>query len=631
MSVFEPDGRIARFERDANDFSLALEGEDLSTAQAPRPTLAWMFAVCAFVVLSLCTRLFFLQVASGADHELLAAGNRIRTRHVLPPRGLIFDRNGELLAKNVAAFALQIVPANLPEDPTERELVYTKVARLTNQPAEQIAHKVEAGGLRSLTPVTLADHLDHDEALTDKLVIGQMPGIEVVEKAQREYENISGLAHILGYTGNVSPGDLATNDQYLLTSIVGRTGVEATYEDRLQGIPGVEQVEVDSRGYFQRVIDTQQPIPGDDITLTLDAGLERKLSASLEAARTDPSSDTKHAAAGVAIDPRNGEILAMVSLPDYDNNDFAHGISPDRLSELTNDPTAPLTNRAVSGVYPSGSVIKPFVAAGGLADGIITPDTTIDAPGQITVGKWVFRDWKTHGLVNVTRAIAVSSDVFFYAVGGGWDKIPGLGVDRLTYYLQLFGFGKKTGIDLPSEAAGLVPTPAWKELVKGESWYLGDTYHLAIGQGDFLSTPLQVAHATATIAADGQVSTPHVLFQDQPHSSQREPLNPPTPSTDPLLPEMPLVTAKAGMGEAVRNGSARLLQQLPVSAGGKTGTAQFGTEDKTHAWSTAFAPYDDSQIALAILVEGAGGGDAVAMPVIRDVLDWYFTHQSLDQ
>ncbi len=628
MSVFEPSRRIARFERAAHEFTFVTDGEVLATESTHRPSLAWFFALTACVLLALVSRLIVLQVAFGADHQLLADGNRVRTRYTLPPRGLILDRHGDVLAKNVAAFAVELVPADLSQDPEERGRVYDQAAAVSGRPREEIVALVEDTGLRSLTPLLLAEQLDHQQALEAKLVIGQLPGLRVVERARREYRSLPGLAHLLGYTGKVSPEDLAGNPSYLLTSIVGRAGLEATYESQLQGEPGLDQVEVDSRGYFQRVIESTPPLPGDDVRLTLNAELQERLGAALNAARTRPDAEEQGSAVGVALDPRDGSVLAMVSLPDYDNNLFARGIDQAALEQLTSDEQAPLTNRAIAGTYPSGSVIKPMVAAGGLADGIITPSTSINAPGEIRIGEWVFPDWKVHGTVNVGRAIAVSSNVFFYALGGGWESIKGLGVERLTHYLRLFGFGEPTGIDLPGEVAGLVPTPEWKERVKNEPWYLGDTYHLAIGQGDLLVTPVQIARATAAIANQGRLVTPHLFLGHQPNDSDRPAMTPPGPLVEELLPRDHLETVRAGMAQAVQDGSARQLQSLPVRAGAKTGTAQFGGGEETHAWFSAFAPYDEPEIVLVVLIEGGGAGNEVAMPVATEVLTWYFSRGS---
>jgi penicillin-binding protein 2 len=328
----------------------------------------------------------------------------------------------------------------------------------------------------------------------------------------------------------------------------------------------------------------------------------------------------------VAINPQNGEVLAMVSIPTYNNNLFAKGISNDDYQKLINDSGKPLFNRAVSGTYPSGSTIKPFMASAGLQESVITTNTTINDSGEIAVGNYVYHDWKAHGLVSVSKAIAESCDVFFYAVGGGWDKIKGLGVAKIDDYLTKFGFGGKLGIDIPGEAGGLVPSPKWKEQAKNESWYLGDTYHMSIGQGDFLVTPLQLANATAAIANGGQVLKPYIVKEIKDNNGTVVKITEKTVLNQNFISSDNIEAVRSGMRLAVTSGTARQFNDLPVAIAAKTGTAQFGDSDKTHAWMTAFGPYNDPKIAVAVLIEGGGEGYAAAGPVTKDILNWYFSH-----
>ncbi len=610
MSVFEPTGSLGTMPERDEEFSWTAPDDETIPIErdAPLP-LARLFAVVGLVSLLLVGRLAFLQVAEGKDHQLLAQGNRIRVNEILPSRGLITDRFGTVLATNVASFALTLVPADLSTDRAQRDTVYELAARLADADPAALKERSEAGGVRSLQPIILKDHLAQPDAIADKVAVGDTPGLSVVEQPQRSYERLPGLAHILGYTGKVNEEQLAATPYYSYRSVVGKTGIEQTYDSRLYGRPGIEQVEVNSKGYFQRVVGEQPPVPGETVALTLDAGLQRVLGETLAAKAAEVQAA---AASAVALDPRDGSVLAMVSLPDYDGNLFAGGISADDLAALTTDPNHPLNNRAIAGLYPSGSVVKPVVAAAGLAEGVITEQTTLDVPGEIRIGDFVFPDWKVHGLTDVRKALSVSSDIFFYAVGGGWDKVSGLGISRLDRYLMLFGFGERTGIDLPGEAAGLVPTPEWKQRVKHEGWFTGDTYHLAIGQGDFLSTPLQVVHSIAIVANRGVPAAPHLVASD------------PVSAAAPVVDDRWLEIVRQGMKQSVESGSSRQLQALPVTSGGKTGTAQFGTEDKTHAWFTAFAPYDNPEIAIVVLVEGGGEGNEIAEPVAVAALQWFF-------
>ncbi|MBI4023119.1 penicillin-binding protein 2 [Candidatus Berkelbacteria bacterium] len=626
MSIFEPGGTFGFLRRSGAEFNWVL---DEPAAEEPaswhRVGLGHLILM-VLVTASLVVRLLFLQVSQATDNQLLAAGNRIRNRLIEPPRGLIVDRNGVVIAKNAAEFAVELTPADLPREQPLRQAVYDAVATLLTYDRARLIAEVEAEGLFSLHPLILAEHLSHEQSIVLKVLLQDLPGVRVINRARREYERAPGLAHLLGYTGQSSDPALLTKPGYSAVSRVGRAGVEATYEAVVRGSSGVEQVEVDSRGHLERIIGQQPPVAGETLALTVDLEFQRVLGERLARAIEEAKA---RAGVAVALDPRDGGIVAMVSLPDYDNNEFSLGLSEERYAALLADERDIFTNRAIAGVYPSGSVIKPVVAAAGLADGRISADTTIDAPAQIEIGEFIFPDWKRHGLTDVRKALAVSSNVFFYAVGGGWDKIHGLGAERLGHYLELFGFGRVSGIDLGGEVAGLVPSPEWKQAVKGEPWYLGDTYHLAIGQGDLLVTPLQVANAIGSIANGGRLLEPHLVRATLPAESDpadvaRADSVPPTVTNDALVAPAVLQVVREGMRQAVESGSARPLQALPVTAAAKTGTAQFSTAEATHAWFSAFAPYENPELVLAILIEGGGAGNEVALPVALDALAWYF-------
>ncbi|MBI4185847.1 penicillin-binding protein 2 [Candidatus Berkelbacteria bacterium] len=628
MSLFAPDESLGSLSEPDSELTwvIAEDAPRLAAGQ-DRHEVRWHIGLAAILAVLLMSRLLYLQVAHGGSNQLLAAGNRIRNQSIEPPRGVILDRHGTVLASNVAAFGLELVPAYLPKERSDREAIYTLTGSLVNQTADAVRDEVIKQGLRSLDPILLLDRLSHEDALLLKIKIGDAPGLRVVNRPLRHYEIAPGLAHVLGYTGKIGPEELTQSHTYSLESRTGKAGFEQSYEAQLQGQPGVEQVEVDSTGYLKRVLGLREPIPGDTLVTTIDLPLQRKLGEVLQAKLDEVGSP---AGVGIVMDPRDGGVLALVSLPDYDDNEFATELSPDRYQAMQADPRAVLTNRAIAGQYPSGSAIKPVIAAGGLADGVITESTTIDAPAEIRIGDFVFPDWKRHGVVDVKRALAVSSNVFFYAVGGGWDRIRGLGINRLNHYLELFGFGKPTGIDLGGEASGLVPTPAWKQQIKDEAWYLGDTYHAAIGQGDFLVTPLQLANATAIIASAGTVQMPHLLWKDQPVATHAG-IGPPSTAKPIGLDPNVLRVVQAGMRQAVTDGSARRLQSVPVPVAGKTGTAQFGSEEKTHAWFTGYAPADHPELVITILIDGGGHGDQVAVPVAEEVLKSYYARPAEDR
>lgn len=459
MSIFEPTRNLGKVK--SQEYEFVWENKEPEFESRNRSNLAWFFALVSVAVAVLTLRLIFLQVAHASSNQLLAQGNRIRTIELLPSRGIITDRYGTPLSKNVPSFGLELVPANLPTSRAAKEELIASLKSLRVLSIKQ--EEQLRANFDSPQAIELKEHLSHSDALKYKVIFQNSPSVKVVDRPRRDYLKVPGLAHLLGYTGKVREADIENSDIYTYSSIVGRSGIEESYETDLQGQLGYEQIEVDSKGFFQRSVGLKEPLPGKTLKLSLDLELQKKAGEILQ-----KKLDEVESRSGVVIiqNPQTGEVLAMVSLPDYDNNQFTSGITNKQLDSLFNDPANPLTNRAIAGTYPSGSVIKPFIAVAGLAEGVITEDTTIDAPAQIQIGDFVFPDWKRHGLVDVKRALAVSSNVFFYAVGGGWDKISGLGVDRIDKYLSLFGFGQETEVDLGGENAGLVPTPSWKAEVK---------------------------------------------------------------------------------------------------------------------------------------------------------------------
>jgi penicillin-binding protein 2 len=372
------------------------------------------------------------------------------------------------------------------------------------------------------------------------------------------------------------------------------------------------------------------------LTLNIDKELQTRLYNSLKGQNLG-----KRKAAAIALNPKNGEVLALLSLPGFDNNLFAQGIKPEEYRQLINDTNLPLFNRAISGMYPPGSTVKPMVAAAGLEEGVIDESTTIVDRGVLVIPNqfdpsksFDFYGWKRDGLgpMNVRNAIAQSSDIYFYTVGGGHpnSSIKGLGAEKLAEYYRKFNLGKLTGIDLQGEKPGLVADPQWKANYFKEDailshWYLGDTYHISIGQGDMLATPLQVAEWTAVIANNGVGYKPKVLKAIRDSTGKTILENQPEVLVEKFLTDDNLKIVQEGMRQVVLAGSARQLVDLPISAAGKTGTSQFDGSDpkKTHAWFTAYAPFEDPQIVITVLVEAGGEGHAVAVPVVKQILQWW--------
>lgn len=598
------------------------EGEALEYDEV-KPNFLFLHFLVYFIALLLIFRLLDLQITKGSENQYLAEGNRIRSRDISAPRGNIYDRNMDILAKNMATFSLEIYPADLPKNKEQRQKIYAQIEENSQISQEEIKKLIEKKGLYSLESIVLKDNLAREEALLAQVKYQDLSGVIINAKPVRQYQSVPGLSHILGYIGKISLQELKNNPNYKLTDNFGKSGLELIYENKLKGQDGQEQVEVDSLGKIQRTLASRQPQPGNNLILTLDFDLQKKIA---EVLSQMSSSLGNKPATAVALNPQNGQILALVNTPSYDNNIFSGQDIAKQYEKVISDKSNPFLNRAISGLYPSGSTIKPVIAAAGLEEGIITEKTTINDPGEIHIGEWVFPDWKNHGLTDVKKAIAESCNTFFYAVGGGWDKIKGLGINKLAEYLQKFAFGQTTGIDLPAEAKGLVPTPQWKKKNKKEAWYIGDTYHLSIGQGDLLVTPLQLANAIAVIANGGKLLVPQLFLQetDQNNKILKE-FQEKVISQD-FISTKNLQIVRQGMRQTVESGSARQLNDLPVTVAGKTGTAQSENNlQKTHAWFVSFAPYDNPQIVLVVLIEEGGAGNETALPVAKEILQYYFS------
>lgn len=578
-------------------------------------------------------KLFLLQIVLGQSNQKLAEGNRIRPRIIEASRGIISDNNGVWLARNKSDFVLALCPSDLPKEKNKREIVYQKISEISGVEKDEIKKQAEENGLLSLDFIVLKENIPHDEALILKKDIYGTPGVSIIDRSSREYAILPGLSHILGYTGAISKEEIAKNGDYYLSDKIGKTGLEAEYEDYLRGKHGVEQIEVDSKGSVVRILVEEghrEPMPGNEIKLYLDRGLQEKTALALQAGMEQGKQLTgEEVNAGVAIvmDVKTGGILSMVSLPAYDNNLFANKISSEDYSALINDKGNPLFNRAIKGTYPPGSISKIIMAGAGLAEGVISAQTSIVTPPEIKIGEYIFPDWKDHSYesTNVERALAESNNVFFYSIGGGFDKISGLGIERIKKYWRLFGLGERTGIDLPGEASGFLPDPEWKKSEKNEDWYIGDTYHVSIGQGDLLVTPLQMLRVTAAIANGGKLLEPQLVQKVIDHDGDVIQEFKPRIERENFINPGIIKTIQDGMRMAVTDGSARNMADLPVSVAGKTGTAQFLGNQRTHAWFECYAPYEDPEIAVLVMVEGGGGGHEIAAPVAKEIINYYFT------
>lgn len=593
-----------------------------------RPTI--FMAVFGFTLLAMVLlggQLINLQLIKGTSSLVLAEGNRIKETIIRAPRGIIYDSKGIALVKNVPNYDLSITPSNLPLDQTKKDEVIRKTAEIAGVTYEDIRSKITTDNEHSSVAILVLKNLDKDKALLLESKIADLPGVSLDVNPIREYLDNGLLSHVLGYVGRISGDELEENTDYSLTDYIGKSGLEKEYESILRGTAGKLMTEVNANGEDEKSLGTVDPVPGQNIKLSIDIELQNKITEEL---KKQMALAKVNCASAVAINPQNGQILAMVSLPSYDNNLFAKGISEADYSNLLNNADKPLLFRALSGEYPSGSTIKPFVAAAALDQGTITESTTVNSTGGIKVGDYTFPDWKAggHGITNVVKALAESVNTFFYAVGGGYGGITGLGPDKIKEYLMKFGFSNYTNIDLAGEAKGSIPDPDWKLRVLNEPWYLGDTYHMSIGQGDLLVTPLQMANATTTIANGGTLYQPTLIASVLDGSGNVVKNTVPSVLNSNFIKASSLEVVRKGMRQCVTSGSCRLLNTLSKPVAAKTGTAQFGANNsKSHAWFITYGPTDNPTIAMSIILEGAGGGDVYAAPVANEVYKWYFANR----
>lgn len=575
-------------------------------------------------------RAAWLQVIKGDFYQTLAEKNRIRTVPIFTPRGIIYDKFGKQLVYNIPSFNLFVRVADLPKKKEDLENLINKISEILNRPSEDFKKIIEKSNPFSSEPLVLATDIERDKVLILKTEIQNLPGVSLEENPKRQYVFGPYLAHILGYVGNLDKEDLREHPNYFLTEKIGKSGLESQYQEILRGQPGKKEIEVDTFSKEKKTIASFEGQAGKGLILSVDSDLQNFLYDQLNKVL---AREKLSGAAGVALNPQTGQILALVSLPSFDNNLLTQGLSQEDYLSLFENPGQPFFNRAISGQYPPGSTIKPLIGAAALEEKIIKPNQRINDQGDLLIVSqynpqivYRFSDWKVHGPVDIYQAIAQSCNVFFYHLGGGYGEFHGLGLERLEKYLKLFGLGKLTGIDLPSEKKGFIPNENWKKETKKEDWYIGDTYHLSIGQGDITLTPLQLSLATAAIANGGILFQPQIV--DKIIDSEKnviKGIESKSIKIDKFISKENLKIIQEAMRQTVTAGSAQSLQSLPVKVAGKTGTAQISGNKKPHAWFTAFAPYENPTIILTILIEEGGEGSTKAVPVAKEVLEWYFS------
>lgn len=585
-----------------------------------------------FVVMAafsvLIVRLFYLQVIEGEEFRRLSENNCIRLQAIDPPRGLIFDRNHELLVDNRPSFDLSLIPKDTKN---LKETLETLSKCIHTPPEELMAEVKRFKGQLSYKPILLKKDIGRDLLGAVEVHKYTLPGVVVDVRPLRHYIHEKSSSHLLGYIGEANTKEIESKLYPEIRSgdYIGKFGVEKVYENMLRGTRGGRQVEVNAIGQVVRVIDTVEALPGNNIALTIDLKLQQKAEELLQ----------DKIGAIVALDPSNGEVLALANSPSFDQNIFVGGISSKAWQDLLANPHKPMVNKVTQGEYPPASTYKIVTALAGLEEGVININSEFFCPGFYRFGDRTFQCWRKggHGHVNVLKALAVSCDVFFYQVG------QKLGVERLAWYAKGCGLGAPTGIDLDRESGGLIPSVAWKKKRYGQPWHSGETLSIAIGQGYNLTTPLQMAVLIAAIANDGVRYKPIVLKSAIAPDGQ--PLAVGEPAITGRLPisQRTLSIVKKGLYDVVNSawGTGKVVRLDTIEICGKTGTAQLvsrkagergiGDSDakhlQPHAWFVAFAPYINPKIAVSVIVEHGSHGSSAAGPIARDLIKKYLLNE----
>ena len=590
-----------------------------------RLAMLGIFVLSLFGLLFL--RFFYLQVIQHGHYSTLAEANRISVLPIAPHRGIIVDRNGIQLAHNYSAYTLEITPSKVPDlDTTIEELA--SVVEISPRDRRRFRKLLEEN--KRFESLPIRTRLSDEEISRFAAHRYRFPGVEAKARLFRQYPQGDMFSHVVGHIGRINQKEveqLETEDRlanYRGSDYIGKTGLEQSYEKFLHGTTGVEEVEVDSGGRAVRTLSRTPPVSGNNLVLNLDAKLQEIAYNAFGERR----------GALVAIDPATGGILAFVSKPGFDPNLFVDGIDPQSWAELNGSIDKPLLNRAAAGTYPPGSTFKPFMALAALFYGKRTPQQAISDPGYYMFGGHRFRDDKVggHGMVDMYKSIVVSCDTYYYVLAND------LGIDPISRFMGMFGFGSRTGIDIGGESAGLLPSSDWKMRRFKQKWYAGETISVGIGQGYNSYTPLQLASATATLANDGVMFRPHIVnYIEDIRTRKKSPIEPKPLRDLGLKPEHLKVIKDALVGVNKEGTSARVFADAPYVSAGKTGTAQViaikqnekyvesrvAERHRDHALFIAYAPADKPTIALAVVAENSGFGARAAAPIARQVLDYY--------
>ncbi|MEW6517593.1 MAG: penicillin-binding protein 2 [candidate division FCPU426 bacterium] len=559
----------------------------------------------------LVVRLAYLQVWEGSRYRELSLRNRIRLVPIKAQRGLIYDRNGELLVGNVPTFSVALIPALFPSDADSRQQALTLLESLLGLSRDEVETKLKNRGLRYYEPLRLKTNIDRFTASRVEEHRPELPGVVVFTESRRNYPQGALGFHVLGYVGEISEHELALRDGYQTGDIIGQLGVEKAYDQYLKGRNGWLHIEVDALGRQKGILGREDPWPGHNLILTLDRRLQARAEELLGKQK------------GVILleEVKTGGILAMASSPSFDPNGFARGLTQAEWEKLRQDRDYPLTNRAMQGLYPPGSIFKIVTLVSALEEHLVTPQQTFLCKGVFWISTWPYRCWQSegHGLVSAHRSLVESCDIYYYHLG------LRVKIDKLGRWAKIFGYGQATGVDLPNELAGLVPSAQWKERTQNMPWFPGNTVMMSIGQGFILATPLQILGTIVAVANRGPVYKPHLLKAVQSRSGRL--IHEVQPA---LLTKVPASSEtwdllQRGLLNVVqkRQGTGKRAQLDDILVAGKTATAQ-NPHGEDHAGFAAYAPANKPEVAVLVYLENAGGGGSQAAPLARDMLEAYF-------
>ncbi len=600
-------------------------------------TLFRFYAFFFIIMMIFLAQVFYLQTIKKEKFSAIAENNKFIIFSLNAQRGVIYDKNMKQLVYNIPAFDLVCYKNKLPKDKEEKQEILRKVSRIIGKSIHILKQEIDTA---SISPSIILENISHNELILLEANINNFTGFEIKNNTVRDYSygdiQEEMLSHIIGYKRQTGQS----------------SGLEEFYDQELEQEKGEIIFEKDARGNLIAKQSVSLPESGNNLVLYLDFELQEKITQELKKGLERVGSK---AGIAIALDVNTGGVLSLVSLPSYDNNLFSKSMTVKQWNDLNNDTGYPLINRVISGTYPMGSTIKPLMALGALEENIISPNKKINCKGKLRIKNkywpdaeiefWDYNDWSTHGWTDMRKAIAESCNVFFYTIGGGVKDFTGLGVKRIKQYLSIFNWGEKTDIDISGEKKGFLPDPEWKQEYFSDSfrkiWTQGDTYHLSIGQGDILATPLQIATSYVAIANRGKLLQPQIvqkIIKSSQNSSQDdfEVVKEFSPKIirENFIDEKNFEIVRQGMRQAVTGenapqASAVLLNSLPVNVAAKTGTAQTGRSEKgkelTHRWIGVFAPYENPEIVLLIMIEDVKEGQVAVKPIAKEILQWYYT------